>query len=302
MHSLPAPLAALTALAGRLHERHGRALPAAATALLAIMLGWALAQLLWALLPTPLSAQWRPMPAVAATTSNDAGNRAGAQAQAIANAHLFGVYQAPSNPNAAALDRAPDTALNLTLMGILAGTNEHDSRALIAQQTGDESAYAIGKDIVSGVTLQAIFPDRVILSRSGVLETLRLDKDAPSKTSGAPIVETSAAAPSAGLQLAQIREQVLTDPNKAGDYIRVQPANNGSGGVRGYRIYPGKDRTVFNAAALRPGDLVTAINGIQLDDEQRALQVLSDLKNAGNATLTVERGGQPQTINVNLNP
>ena len=52
---------------------------------------------------------------------------------------------------------------------------------------------------------------------------------------------------------------------------------------------------------LRPGDLVTAVNGIQLNDTQTALQMLNDLSRAPNVTLTIERGGQVQTVNVSLN-
>ncbi len=96
---------------------------------------------------------------------------------------------------------------------------------------------------------------------------------------------------------------MLANPSKAQDYIRVQPAPNPSGsGQLGYRIYPGRDRSVFTAAGLRPGDVVSSINGVQLDDPSKSLQLLSDLSQANQVTLTVQRGGETQTVNVNLNP
>ena len=287
----------LSTLAGKYNERHGRRLVAGVNALLVLAIGCAVARLLWLLLPVPAAGQWRPPPppvaSVAATSS-------GSNLEAIVASHLFGMYQAPTTTES--LSAAPETHLNLTLLGILSGSSEHDSRALIGQQAGEEAPYSIGQDVVHGVSLQAIFPDRVILSRNGSLETLRLDKDAPSKGGVNPGVADAGDAPvvGGGAGLGQIREQILADPSKASDYIRVQPATAAAGGTKGYRIYPGKDRTIFNNAGLRPGDLVTAVNGIQLDDGQKALQTLNDLKGAGSVTVTLERGGQTQTVNVTL--
>lgn len=287
--------------AGRFHERYGHWLAPAIRALLIVLIGWALARLVWSLAPMPESAQWRPAPVVA---DSAASARSGAvNIETIVSAKLFGVYQAPANPNQSALSQAPDTVLNLTLLGILAGSNEDNSRALIGQPSGEEAPYVIGQDVVSGVVLQAIFPDRVVLSRNGALETLRLDKDAPSTSTAPAVVQAPAdTSPGSPQMLAQIREQILQDPSKAGEFIRVQPATGAAGGTKGYRVYPGKDRSIFSSAGLRPGDLVTAVNGLLLDDGQKALQILNDLKAASSATITLERGGQVQTLNISLNP
>jgi general secretion pathway protein C len=153
--------------------------------------------------------------------------------------------------------------------------------------------------VISGTTLQSILPDRVVLARAGKLEVLRLDKDKESSASAYVPPAPAAAAPGS-LGLAQIRDQVLTDPNKAGDYVRVQAANK-DGHLQGYRIYPGRDRSVFAQAGLKPGDLVTQVNGVQLDDASKALKMLSELKDVQQLNLVVERGGQSQVINVKMN-
>ena len=278
------------------YERYGKFLPAAASLFLVAAIGWTLAGLLWALVPLPEAAQWHPAPA---TAGGNAPAQRGPDIALITNAKLFGDYQAAARPSDVAA--APDTNLSLTLLGILAGTNERDSRALIGTQNGEEQPYSVGEDVAHGVTLHAIFPDRVILSRNGSYETLRLDKDRPS-SSDAGVVQSGATADSGSTpqMLGQIREQILQDPSKANEYIRVQPSNAG-GTLKGYRVYPGRDRSMFTNIGLRPGDLVTAVNGIQLDDGQKALQTLNELKQAGSVTLTIERGGQVQTLNVSLN-
>lgn len=276
-----------------LYERHGRRLPPIAQLLLVILVAVLAARWVWALVPVPEAARWQPAastpaPAQAPARSTDVN--------AIIAAQLFGQYQAVAGPGA--LHEAPETRLSLTLLGILAGTPEA-SRALIASSGGDEKPYAIGDDVAPGASLQAIFPDRVILSRNGQMETLRLNRDAPSR-GGGEYVRPAAAPAGATATLSQVREQILADPTKAATYIRVQPANV-NGQLRGYRVYPGREREAFTESGLRPGDLVTSINGIQLDDNQKALQMLGDLSRASSISVTVERGGQQQTLNFSFN-
>lgn len=281
-----------------LYERHGRRLPALAAAVFAVLCGATLAQLVWTLVPVPETARWQAPPAPPLPPrASDAQD-----INAIAASALFGRAEAPVSTN---LMAAPDTPLNLTLLGLWADDRADRSRALIAQG-GDERAYAIGDDLGRGVRLQAIFPDRVILLRGGRPETLRLERDkpaAPGGAAGAPIAPVAAAStddtPAATPPLSQIRDEVVRDPAKAAEYIRVQPANV-AGQLKGYRVYPGRDRSAFSGAGLRPGDLVTSVNGVQLDDPAKALQLLGDLGQAGTVNLVVERGGQSQNISINL--
>lgn len=301
----PSRLNALPGAMPALAARYGRRLPELASLLLVLVIAKMAASLVWALVPVPESAQWRP----ASATAPRVAAKAGVDLGKVANAHLFGQYTAPTEPVLADLASAPDTNLNLTLLGILSNSrNDKDrqSRALIATQGGDEKPYAVGDDIARGVQLQAIFPDRVILLRGGKLETLRLDKDNPGGSLlpsqvGDELVESPADDGENDIltSLGEIRSEILADPSKVANYIRVQPVNTG-GGLSGYRIYPGRDRTMFAAAGLRPGDVVTSVNGVALNDPARSLQLLSDLSQSAQINLTVDRGGQPQNFSINL--
>lgn len=276
-------------------ERGLAVAPSAASAVLAVALGAQLAKLVWAFVPVPA---WTPPPAV----PQDQGSaREPVNLSLIVGAHLFGRYEVPKTE--AAIAEAPDTRLNLKLLGILADTEAEGSRALIEGSGVEEKPYAIGDDLTRGVTLQAIFPDRVILSRAGQLETLRLEKDRPSTAADGRYLEASTADDNSAVdsaQLSRIRETLLADPSRAQQFIRVVPANVG-GNQRGYRIYPGRDRSLFSAAGLRPGDLVTAVNGVELNDPARALQLLGELSQATTVNLTVERGGQQQNYTLSVN-
>ena len=84
---------------------------------------------------------------------------------------------------------------------------------------------------------------------------------------------------------------------QGGDLLRPQPVFAG-GSLRGYRVYPGRNRAQFAALGLQPGDLVMAVNGAALDDPNRGLEILRGVGQGSAVTLSVERGGQQQQITI----
>jgi general secretion pathway protein C len=72
------------------------------------------------------------------------------------------------------------------------------------------------------------------------------------------------------------------------------------GKQRGYRVYPGRNRQAFVQLGLRPGDLVTSINGTPLDDPARGQEIFSTLGASSEARVTVMRNGRQQDLTLNL--
>lgn len=69
-----------------------------------------------------------------------------------------------------------------------------------------------------------------------------------------------------------------------------------NGQLKGYRVYPGRDRRTFAALGLRPGDLVTDINGQPLDDLQSGMEIFRNLGDATQVTVTIERNGSAMVL------
>lgn len=262
--------------------------------LFAALIGWQLAGLFWQALGT--YTVWQP-PRIT-PNSDSAVQSTQVDLAAISNAKLFGTAEA--NVSAQAVTDAPETTLNLKLIGLLFGRTPEGSRALINTGGSNEAPFSVEMEVVRGVTLDQIFADRVILMRQGRPETLRLEKDAPAaNVAAAPAAANNLGEAVVLPQLGSVRDQILQDPSQAATYLRVQPSASG-GSMQGYRIYPGRDRALFNAAGLKPGDLVTAINGTELNDAGKALQMLTDLSTASNVSLTLERGGNTQNVTISL--
>lgn len=286
-----------------LYERHAPKLASAAALLLAMLTGSLVAQLGWALVPPPDNV-WQPVPRQPANAANTESGP-GFDLQALVEAELFGRYKAEEAAPDTAIEDAPETRLSLELLGVYAADEPSMSRAIIASAREEAKIYAIGDTISRNVTLHSVLADRVIISREGTLETLRMERDALGETAAARS-EPANAMDSGTLtardpeKLAEIRNELLQNPGKVTDYIRVVPASSG-GRQQGYRVYPGRERALFEAAGIRPGDLVTAVNGVPLDSAQRAMSLLNELRDARSINVTVERGGNEQNYTLSIN-
>src|SRR5262245_4080440 len=213
---------------------------------------------------------------------------------AIVNAHLFGVAAASGDPS-----DAPATAANLTLTGTLAGREPENGWAIIGANGQSARVYATGASLPGGSKLFAVYPDRVILDRNGSRESLLLPRLAGAGPAYTPrVASRNAAAPAGDGSLADNVRQILAqNPAAGGELLRPQPVFAG-GSLRGYRVYPGRNRAQFAQLGLQPGDLVLAVNGAALDDPNRGLETLRGIGQGGAVTLTVDRGGQQQQLTI----
>jgi general secretion pathway protein C len=97
----------------------------------------------------------------------------------------------------------------------------------------------------------------------------------------------------------RMRKLVSDDPGMITQVMRPQPVFAG-GKMRGFRVYPGANRQAFARMGLRPGDLVTHINGTPLDDKDRAQEIFGTLSSSTDARVSVTRNGRQQELVLNI--
>jgi general secretion pathway protein C len=150
--------------------------------------------------------------------------------------------------------------------------------------------------------LHSVYLDHVILDRGGALETLLLPRLLGPGMHGPAVVRRGAGGdPRTVAAVENIRRMVQQDPGLLDQVMRTVPSyDNAAGRLRGFRAYPGRNRQIFNKLGLKPGDLVTAINGTPLDDPQRSQDVFNTIQTSDHVTVTLERGGQKQDITLNI--
>ena len=258
--------------------------PSLATLVFVIVLAAQLAALLWRALGSAGSEGPQPVAVdVAAAPTIDLA--------AIVNAHLFGIAAATGDPSS-----APATSANLTLAGTLAGPDPAVGWAIIGASGQSARVYATGASLPGGTRLAAVYPDRVILDRNGASESLMLPRLSGGSAAAPVATAQGAGAPPASLA-DSVRQLMAQDPGAANELLRPQPVFAG-GSLRGYRVYPGRNRAQFARLGLQPGDLVTAVNGAALDDPNRGLEILRGIGAGTAVTLSIDRNGQQQQLSV----
>ncbi|MEM7082696.1 MAG: type II secretion system protein GspC [Pseudomonadota bacterium] len=269
--------------------------PTVLTAVLVVACAAKLASMTWLLLDKP---QYDATAAAASNTASPAAPSAGAtdgQVSAIQNANLFGAYVPPSEtPVVAEQSFVPETSLtDLTLKGTVASTTNDNGLAII-ERSGEENVYLVGDDIAPGISLSRVFATEIHLSRSGVIEKLLLPKLTEGASVSRPANNRQAARPAAR-QVVSSRNARSNIPTKLGDLMRPQPVFQG-GKMQGYRVYPGRKREQFKALGLKPGDLVTEVNGTPLEDPSRGLEIFRSLSENTQVSVTVQRNGAQTSL------
>ncbi len=236
-----------------------------------------------------------PQPTVAVGAPR--AQHTGLDIQSVVSAHLFGT--AAPDPSAQDPANAPQSTANLVLAGTIA-TQDPKRGVAIISDGGPAKVYSVG-DNVGGATLHSVYLDHVILDRGGVLETLLLPRLLGPGMNAPPVVRRAGGDPRTVAAVDNIRRLVQQDPSILDQVMRTVPSyDNTAGKLRGFRAYPGRNRQIFNKLGLKPGDLVTAINGTPLDDPQRSQDVFNTIQTSDHATVTIERAGQKQDITLNI--
>lgn len=276
--------------------------------LLVLIALWWLAQLTWRVLTPADTLIVAPQQASRAAVVST-------NVSALQNLNIFGDRSAPE-PTQTSID-APETTLNVRLVGLVASAQPERSAAII-EQSGTQQTYIIGERINnSRATVEQILPDRVLLDNGGRREVLymegrdgseaQLRVSAPNSNQASTTGRTRspsndrAVTPLPGSsvrvqvdadpEVQQAVAAVREDPSAILQIINISPERNGQQ-ITGYRLQPRDNVALFNALGLQTGDVALSINGYDLTDNAEALAAINELQDASRAIVQVRRGDQ----------
>lgn len=283
-----------------LDSRHERLL---AVVIILVSLG-AIGATLWRYLPA-----WLGPGPLAATGAAAAPEAAGAQSRAsLTDFGLFGAASGGEAPGQLDLAiNAPQTNLDLSLHGTLATDDPDGALAIIADGEGVERAYEVGAELPGDAVLYRVYRDRAILRRAGELETLPLrdpDREPARGAAGPGRAETAQNRAEPGSasrdELARAAERLRNDPAQLARQFSAVPVQE-EGRLIGVRLRATDDSALLSRVGLRGSDIVTAVNGVPVNDFSRADEVMSQLQGGTEFQVTVLRNGREEQINVSLN-
>jgi general secretion pathway protein C len=100
--------------------------------------------------------------------------------------------------------------------------------------------------------------------------------------------------------LSEYKEVFQKEPLKIFEHVRFVPVRSRDG-LKGYRVLPQKNRKLYNKLGIRPSDLVTSVNGVNLTNDKEAMKLIQMMKEATSVQVDIVRNGQPQSLSFNLN-
>ena len=260
-------------------------------AVLALLFGVLLSRLIWVIV--------EPGGAVSNTSSLPRYSAASAPSATVTAETSLLTSRNPFDIDAASseivIEDAPETALNLVLLGSRASTNEDLASATIRTPDNIANVYKPGDEIISGVVLEQVLPDQqVLLRRNGALESLRK----LGRSEGLLVLGTEQgnnAAPSSSSPRSQQSGPFKVDDGLAlFNSMSIQGVRDGNN-LTGYRLLARDDGKMMRDAGLVPGDVLIAFDGDGISDVEPG-DVRDRLVNGSAITLEVERDGKTEIV------
>jgi general secretion pathway protein C len=219
-------------------------------------------------------------------------------------AELFG--RAEMSP-VQSLEEIPISSLNLVLTGVVAANR--DSLALISVDGKEQMPFAIGEEIISGAVLDAIYPDRAIIVRHGIRESLMLRESAPALPTSAfmpPASRNLSRTPSTPVQhlggnnYGLDRDTVTRQLQNPGFLSQALIVPVASGGFVVRNIKPG---SLYEQIGLKKGDIIKKVNGktiSNMNDVMNLYRQVGDINNFSNINVEISRNGRQQQLQYQL--
>jgi len=261
-------------------------LPKAILFILISLIAYQVALITWALYPLQENTySWSPPPIRSSTKISKLPTKD------LEKYNLFGRYLGNNNKETSkeTYKEAPKTRLNLTLVGIIAASEPHLSSVIIESKRVQNSYFIDSMIDGTKAKVTDIYDDRIILDVEGELQTLLLDGLEESKEE---VNKVSKMQPQSKAAIVNVdREELLSNPSKLMDFIKISPVREGRE-VKGYRVNPGRDPSLFIDAGLEAGDLAVELNGIDLTDISEAMSLMKEFPTMTEISLTVDRDSE----------
>ncbi|WP_343831162.1 type II secretion system protein N [Brevundimonas olei] len=194
-------------------------------------------------------------------------------------------------------EAAPSDGGGLTLFGVRADGAGGGS-AIIGLSDGRQVSAGAGEEVEPGLTLNAVAPDHVMLSRGGA--PFRLDF--PDMASGvAPVAPVAAAQSAVTAPEPASAEGVVVDPQRLIAQAGLRPRVQGLG-INGLTVSASGDGGELRNAGLRSGDVILSVNGAALNSPQALAALRGQLADAPSAQIQFERDGQVRSTTVRTRP
>lgn len=157
--------------------------------------------------------------------------------------------------------------------------------------TSNPQRYAAGALLLNGARLEEIYSDHVVLLRDGKYFKLFVaDGNAKSPKGNVELAMMG------GQMFAEVRPQPREQP-KLTDTILFMPFYENER-LSGIQVLPGRHKGEFSQLGLRTRDVIVAMNGVPVADEQTALATLETLTAGSTLEVSIRRDSGIHSLSI----
>jgi general secretion pathway protein C len=224
----------------------------------------------------------------------------------------------PVDPNV-----IPMTSLPLLLVATHVTDQKHAKEAFVTilnTATQKQGAYWLEQEIPGAGPVVAIHYKYVDFTNkaSGRKERISITGEAPPAAPPAVVAENPTPAEGGGDDLTasiesgikkidettfeidrSLVEKVLANPMAVAKGARVMPSSK-NGEPNGFKLYAVRPSSVYAKLGFANGDTLHAINGMELNSMDKAMEVYSKVRDASSLQVNVTRRGKPVTLSYTI--
>lgn len=175
-----------------------------------------------------------------------------------------------------------------------AGQSVFNAGTLLAIEDGKAKLSAGGSEVTF-----TVFKEELPSSISGMGGSAELPDTPDGQAAGPGSRYTEKVAENSWVIDQKAVEGSLNDMSRVMTDARLTPKASG-GRVEGFLVTEIKPKGIFDAIGLKNGDVLTKINGYDIDSPEKAVQVLSALRGQTNIDLDILRAGKPTSLHYTI--
>jgi general secretion pathway protein C len=201
------------------------------------------------------------------------------------------------------------TSMRARLLGTLrAGEPEWSLASVLDTGTQRNLTVMVGDRLLTSQVLE-ILRDRLIVLNNGRREYVAADTGdgAPLLATNTPVKEPSAAW-GAGIKALDGNnfevprsevDRAINNLNDIAMQARLVPAFK-DGAAEGFKLFSIRPDSLYSKIGIQNGDVITRINGLDMNDPAKALEVYTKLKDAPRIDVDIDRNGTNMRMTYNV--
>ncbi len=189
------------------------------------------------------------------------------------------------------------------LVGTVKGTGGGSSYGVFEDSRKREQLLVkLGDEVLEGFVLKDVYDDRVTLLKAGKEVSLSLryeDKGGRKGVKTTPVPAVTGGSTSGAVLDKHEVDDALKNLNVVMTQARVIPYMV-RGESKGYRVFAIRPGSIYTKIGLKNGDIIQRVNGVELNDPEKAYYLFQQLRNEPKVTIDVIRRGKKISIPVEV--